>query len=173
MDIVQLININEKYAQSKANASFEVSKVKDANVTAEVENTTADQPAVVKVTLPDDATGTVTVTIGNVSKTVPITGGENEIFIPDVPQGEHDVTITYNGDDKYEPQTVTDKINVGPAPIPGDFMEVISNDDGTVTIKVPEDATGNITVTLDGENCTARIENGTAVVDLSNATPDL
>ena len=162
---------NDKYAQSKANASFEVSKVKDAEIKSEIENTTADQPAVVKVTLPDDATGTVTVTVGNVTRTVPVTGGENEILIPGVPQGEHNVTITYNGDEKYEPQTVADKINVAPAPIPEDFMEIINNDGNTVTINVPEDATGNITVTVDGENYTARIENGTAIVDLSNATP--
>jgi hypothetical protein len=157
--------------QSGNKTTFAVSKVSDANVTSEIENTTAGEPAVVKVTVPDDATGNVTITIGNITKTVPVTGGENEIIIPGVPVGEHNVTITYNGDDKYNPQTITDKLAVLPENTTEDDIKVNDLNNGTLIIEVPENATGTVTVVVDGENYTAVIENGKAIVDLTNATP--
>ena len=80
---------NDKYLGTTNNsAKVIVTKVASADVDATVENITAGEPAVVKVTVPEDATGNVTVKIGNITKTAPVSGGENEIIILDVPQGE-------------------------------------------------------------------------------------
>jgi hypothetical protein len=104
-------NINVTYMENgKYYSSFNDSAVltvskwdKDSFAfNATVANITVGEPAVVNVTLPADATGNVTVTIGNITKTVGITGGNNSIVIIGVPVGEHNVTVVYNGNEKYD-----------------------------------------------------------------------
>ncbi len=67
---------------------------------------------IVKVTVPEDAKGNVTVKIGNTTKVVDVTGGENTIAIPGVGEGTHDVEVVYSGDDKYDSKTITKTITV-------------------------------------------------------------
>ena len=162
---------NDKYLGTTNNsAKVIVTKVASADVNATVENITAGEPAVVKVTVPEDATGNVTVKIGNITKTVPVSGGENEIIILDVPQGEHNVTVTYNGDDKYDPVTVTDKITVAPQP-PKEGVNVDDLGNGTIVVNVPDNATGNVTIKIGDHTYNATVENGTARIDLVGEAP--
>ena len=162
---------NAKYLESTNNsAKVIVTKVDTTNMNVTVENITAGEPAIVKVTLPEDAVGNVTVTIGNITKTVPVSGGENEIIVLDVPQGEHNVTVTYNGDDKYAPDTVTDKISVAPEP-PKQGINVDDLGNGTVIVSVPDNATGNVTIKIGDHTYNATLVNGTATIDLVNETP--
>ena len=129
---------------------------------------TLGEPVSVTVTVPDDATGNVTVTIGNVTMTVPVTGGENIISVPGVPVGEHDVIVTYNGDDKYDPVTTNDTVKVNPKQTSPEDVKVTDLGNGTVIITVPENATGNVTVKVGNETVVAEVINGTATVDFSN-----
>ena len=74
--------------------------------TKEGENTT------IIVDLPDGATGNVTVIVNGKNYTVPVKNGTAIIIIPDLPEGDHNVTIDYSGDDKYEPTTTNKTIIV-------------------------------------------------------------
>ena len=162
---------NDKYLQSTNNsAKVIVTKVENANINVTVENITEGEPAIVKVTVPEDATGNVTVTIGNITKTVPVSGGENEIIILDVPKGEHNVTVTYNGDDKYAPVNATDKINVAPKP-PEEGIDIDDLGNGTVIVNVPGNATGNVTIKIGDHTYNATVVNGTATVNLVDEVP--
>ena len=67
---------------------------------------------IVKVTVPEDAKGNVTVKIGNTTKVVDVTGGEKTNAIPGIGEGTHDVEVVYSGDDKYDSKTVTKTITV-------------------------------------------------------------
>ena len=162
---------NDKYLQStNDSAKVIVTKVDTANINVTVENITEGEPAIVKVTVPEDATGNVTVTIGNITKTFPVSGGENEIIILDVPKGEHNVTVTYNGDDKYAPDTATDKITVAPQP-PKEGINVDDLGNGTVVVNVPDNATGNVTIKIGNHTYNATVVNGTATIDLVDEVP--
>jgi hypothetical protein len=162
---------NDKYlSSSNSTAKVFVNKVADAEITASADNITVGDSAVIKVTVPDDATGNVTVTIGNITRTVPISGGENEIIVPDVPVGDYDVKVTYNGDDKYLPANTTTPLSVKPAETSPDDIKVVDQGNGTVVITVPGND-GNVTVKLGDETYNATVVNGTAVVTLTNATP--
>ena len=162
---------NDKYLQStNDSAKVIVTKVDTANINVTVENITEGEPAIVKVTVPEDATGNVTVTIGNITKTFPVSGGENEIIILDVPKGEHNVTVTYNGDDKYAPDTATDKITVAPQP-PKEGINVDDLGNGTVVVNVPDNATGNVTIKIGNHTYNATVVNGTAAIDLVDEVP--
>ena len=163
---------NDKYLQSiNDTVKLIVSKVDDAEITSSVENITVGDPAVIKVTVPEDATGNVTVTIGNITRTVPINGGENEILVPGVPVGDHEVKVTYNGDNKYLPANTTTSLTVKPAETDPSDIKVVDEGNGTVVVVVPKDATGNVTITINGTDYTSTVINGTATFDLTDENP--
>jgi hypothetical protein len=149
-----------------------VSKVDDENATASASDVEVGSDVPVTVTLPEDATGTVTVKIGDVTRTVPVTGGENEILVPGVPVGEYDVEVTYNGDDKYEAKDIDGgKLSVAPKKTSPDDMSVADDGNGTLDVSLPKDATGEVDVTINNDTFQAPLVDGKAQIDLSNLTP--
>ena len=165
---------NDKYLSSSNNTEvLIVSKLGKGSFTfnATVANITVGQPAVVNVTLPADATGNVTVKIGNITKTFGITGGNNSFIVIGVPVGEHNVTVIYNGNEKYDRVNVTGKIKVSPVnTTEGNFI-VQDLGNGTVIVYVPQNATGNITIKIGTNNFTENITEGKAVINLTGMVP--
>ena len=139
-------------------------------ITASVGDATLGGNVQVNVTVPDDATGTVTIKIGDIEKTVAVTGGLNNIIIPDVPVGDYEVEVTYNGDNKYAANTTKDSLKVSPKNTTADDVRIIDNGDGTITVVVPEGATGNVTVTIGNETLPVeKLTNGRAVINLTQS----
>ena len=106
--------------------------------------------------------------------TVPVNNGTATITIPPLSPGEHNITTTYSGDDKYAPESNTTsvvskdgKYNVT-VDIPDDIK---TGENTTITVDVPDDATGNVTVTVDGENYTVPVNNGTATITIPPLSP--
>ena len=102
---------DDKYLSNTSKTTFHAEKV-SGNVEVEISNATTGGDLIVKVTVPSDAQGNVTVKVGNETKVVNVTGGENTIVIPNMTEGTHDVNVTYSGDDKYDSKTVTQTIYV-------------------------------------------------------------
>ena len=102
---------DENYTSSTASTTFNANKV-SSDVEVEVKDTVAGGDIEVKVTLPPNAEGNITVTVGNETKTVDAHGGENTIVISNVTEGTYNVTTTYSGDDKYDSKTVTKTVTV-------------------------------------------------------------
>ena len=50
-------------------------------------------------------------------------------------------------------------------------ITVVDQGNGTVVVILPGNATGNVTITVNGTNYTANVTNGTAVIVLENVTP--
>ncbi|MEE0938673.1 Ig-like domain repeat protein, partial [Methanobrevibacter sp.] len=127
------------------------------------------EDAIVEINLPEDATGNLTVTIGNETYIVPVEDGYASVEIPDLAYGEHNITVAYSGDDKYKAASKESTIDVQPdIEIPD---EIDFNDEDEISITLPEDATGNLTVSVDGVETTVPVVNGTASVPLGNLTP--
>ena len=127
------------------------------------------EDAIVEINLPEDATGNLTVTIGNETYTVPVEDGYASVEIPDLAYGEHNITVAYSGDDKYKAASKESTIDVQPdIEIPD---EIDFNDEDEISITLPEDATGNLTVSVDGVETVVPVVNGTASVSLENLTP--
>ncbi|WP_295611751.1 Ig-like domain-containing protein, partial [uncultured Methanobrevibacter sp.] len=84
---------------------------------------------------------------------------------------DHTVAVVYDGDDNYNSNYTIGNLTVEKAKEVPD-MTVIDQGNGTVVVVVGDNATGNVTVTVDGKNYTAEVVNGTAVVQLDgNVTP--
>ena len=111
-----------------------------------------DEMATVTITtIPGDATGYVIVNVNGTDYGINLTKGEKSVKVPVFKKGEHKVVVTYLGDHKYLSNTTsgtfnanesdkTVKITVENATVGGDVI---------VKVTVPEDAKGNVTVTVD------------------------
>ena len=124
--------------------------------------------------LPGDATGNVTITVGGKNYTTDVKNGSASITIPPLVSGEHIVTATYWGDDKYagiyNDTTLISKetkynMTVN---IPDDIK---AGENITIGVDLPGDATGNVTITVDGKNYTKEVINGSVSIIISPLTP--
>ena len=121
------------------------------------------------MTVEDDATGNVTITIGGKTYAEGIVNGKANFIIPDLAVDEYEVTVSYNGDEKYLTNSTKTMLSV--AQYEEYSIDVVDNGDGTLTVTVPGNASGNVTVNINGTNYTANVTDGKAIVNISNATP--
>ncbi|MBQ9026739.1 MAG: Ig-like domain repeat protein, partial [Methanobrevibacter sp.] len=149
---------DDKYASKQAVETFTIS-----GNAPEVDIKVSGDEIVVE--LPDDATGNVTVTIDGKDYIIPVENGTAKMNISDLEPGNHTVDVKYGGDDKYTPASNSTVINV---PKISDYPIDVSYDNDKVTVELPEDATGELEVTIDNKTYTVPIVDGKAVVDISN-----
>ena len=127
----------------------------------------------VSVTLPGDATGTVT--IGN--EVVPVQNGVAGAVLTNIPPGNITVPIIYSGDDKYNPIETKVTIDVDEKSVPSkeDLNPSVSVDpitvgeDAVIVVSDLKDATGNVTAVVNGKTYAASIKDGKVNI----AVPDL
>ena len=160
-DVVVKYPGDDYYAPNGNATSFTIDE-KEPQMKVEVED------GKIVIELPDDATGEVTVTIDGENQTVPVVNGKAVVDISDLEPGNHTVDVNYPGDDKYAP--ASDSITVD-VPKIVDYPFDVTEEDGKIVIDVPDDATGEVTVTIDGVNQTVPIVDGKAVVDISDLEP--
>ena len=139
-----------------------VSKIATTLTVTDITPITAGQDAVITVTAtPTDYTGYATVTVGSNSYKVAISGGTGSCIIPNLAEGTHDVTASIAEDDKYLGSTDIKQVTVSEGTDPAIERNAVA----TVTV-TPTDYTGNVTVTIDGENYNVAVINGTGKVVL-------
>ena len=123
------------------------------------------------VELPKDATGTVTATIGGKTISVPVKDGKALIPTKDIAPGKYPAKLSYSGDSKYNAKDVTANVNVEAKTI-DDYSIVVSAKDinagekATITVTLPGDATGSVSIVVGGKTYTAPINNGKATLAL-------
>ena len=163
---------DDKYLSSANGTSFTINKV-TSDVSVHVDNITVGDKAIVEISVPKDATGDVTTVIVNgETYYVPVANGTGILVVPGLAVGNYTVQVTYNGDGKYfasaqnETRFSVNKVNV----TEGD-IKVIDQGNGTVVVVVPGNATGNVTIKVGNDTYNATVINGTAIVNLTNATP--
>lgn len=121
--------------------------------------------------LPEDATGTVRVKIGDYTYTADTYGNYSLIDISGFQApGQSNIQVDYSGDEKYSSAATTSTITV---PKLDSFMrinidDIYVGDRGVITVNVPDYATGNITIYVTGSGggrFVAPIRNGRAVFE--------
>ena len=191
--------------------SFNVLKV-NLPVTNETIVIPDDNQIVYSISLPDDATGTLTVIVDGKEYSETLVNGKATVTVPELGEGSHNITVTYSGDSKYSPiskfgvvvvnlvnstdgnDTVVDNSTSGnttdtgnstvgnntenttgdnnssgnvtdPVSVPEEAFTVPSSG-GEYSISLPEDATGTLTVTVDGVPYSQNLTNGKATVNI-------
>ena len=157
---------NENYTSVNTSDVFHVRDLMPTNVVVTADDVYVGEDAVININVgPEGVTGNVTVNVGGTNYTVPLTDGNATLVVPGLGAGTVNVTVWYEGNTYYLPSENTtdfDVLKVEP-PVDIDAPEITVGEDGVITVTVPEDATGTITIEIDGERYTAEIENGKAV----------
>uniref|UniRef100_UPI003868E6C8 Ig-like domain repeat protein n=1 Tax=Methanobrevibacter sp. TaxID=66852 RepID=UPI003868E6C8 len=159
-------NEDKKYYNSTNSTLFNVSQAKPT-IIIDVDNVTYGNETVIVVTLPEDATGNVTVKINDtyyVFDTQNLTDGKATMPGIILPAGNYTVEATYNGDENYTVNTNSTNFTVYKAkPVLNITVEdIYYGEEANITVTVPDGVTGNITIKINGtdKNITLPIVDG-------------
>ncbi|MBO5152106.1 MAG: Ig-like domain repeat protein, partial [Methanobrevibacter sp.] len=161
---------DDRYNANSTPINLVVNKVSDYNLTVNVSDIYVGQTEAVNITLPADATDDVLI-YGNFSQrrySQAITNGNVAFNIADLPAGTYNITVLYQGYDKYESKNVTKTFTVRKNNSTID-IELVNR---TIIVTVPDDATGNVTISISDIKQNVTIVNGKATLDVSNLYPD-
>ena len=103
---------DNKYLSSTNAANFTVSKVSDYNMTVDIADIVKGENATITVTIPEDGTGSVIVTINGTNYKGTVIKGIAKVIIPDLDEGSYKVVTFYTGDNKYDSMIVNGTITV-------------------------------------------------------------
>lgn len=177
-NIIVIYSGDDKYVNKSSESILTAEKV-ELDITNETLNVETPEGTVnpeFSIALPNDATGNLTVIVDNKTYTQELVNGSAKITVDDLTPGDYNATVTYNGDDKYDAITTTINLTVPKVDVPVNNNTLVTDTpNGTTTpeftINLPNDATGNLTVTINGKNYTQELVNGSAKVTIPNLTP--
>ena len=120
--------------------------------------------------MPSDATGDVTVSVDGKEYKVAIENGKAVKTISGLKADDYTVTVKYAGDNNYNEATADAEFSVSKI---SDYNmdisvpEIKEGVNSTIGVDLPKDATGTVTVEIDGKKYTANVIDGTANVIVS------
>jgi hypothetical protein len=134
-----------------------------------VENAVYGENAIVTITVPEDATGELTVTVNGKKYSDTITDGKATVTIPNLGVGDNNVTITYPGDKNYASLNETVVISVAKksTAIVVSASDIFVGQNASISIVVDGDATGSVIVTVNGKEYPGTLVGGAVVIPVS------
>ena len=159
---------NDNYNAVGDSGKFSVAKV-DSIIDVAVSDIKVGEDAVFSVKLLSDATGSVTVTVNGKDYTETVVNGVANVKVTDLKAGTYDVAVKYSGDNNYNAAVATSSFTVSKV---DSTMDVTVNDivfggDLIVDAVLPDDATGEVVITVNGVDYHVSIENGKATGTIS------
>ena len=159
---------NDNYNAVGDSGKFSVAKV-DSIIDVAVSDIKVGEDAVISVKLLSDATGSVTVTVNGKDYTETVVNGVANVKVTDLKAGTYDVAVKYSGDNNYNAAVATSSFTVSKV---DSTMDVTVNDivfggDLIVDAVLPDDATGEVVITVNGVDYHVSIENGKATGTIS------
>ena len=103
---------DNKYLSSENTTKFTVSKVSDYNMTVDIADIVKGENATITVSVPEDGTGSVIVTINGTDYNGTVVNGTAKVIIPGLDEGSYKVVTFYTGDNKYDSMVVNGTITV-------------------------------------------------------------
>ena len=160
---------DDNYNIVTENGDFKVNKI-DSSVAVNVNNIKVGEDAVISVKLASDATGEVVITVNGEDYTAAIENGVASVTVSDLKAGDYTVTVKYSGDNNYNEANADAEFSVSKI---SDYNmdisvpEIKEGVNSTIGVDLPKDATGTVTVEIDGKKYTANVIDGTANVIVS------
>ena len=167
-------NGDKYYKTSYNSTTFNVAKLA-STTTVNVSDIKVGEDAVISIAVPEITSGVVSVTVGDAIYNVAVVDGKGTLTLSGLASGSYDVVAKFNGDDKYLASEDSAKFNVtklaSTIDIAVDNIKVGEN--AVISVALPEDATGDVIISVNGKNYTVMTKYGMANVtisDLANGT---
>ena len=152
----------------------------DSTINVNAEDIVEGETANVLITIPGDATGTVTVILNGESRVIDINSttvrGLNGILsmlvtYENLTAGNYTVIAVYSGNNNYNPSNATAAFVVGKtakenATMDIDVSPVTEGQNVIVNVELPEDATGTVNAFVNGKNYTVPLKDGKATITI-------
>ena len=157
---------DDNYNIVTENGDFKVNKI-DSSVAVNVNNIKVGEELTITVNVPSDATGDVTVCVDGKEYKVAVENGKAVKTISGLKADDYTVTVKYAGDNNYNEATADAEFSVSKI---SDYNmdisvpEIKEGVNSTISVDLPKDATGTVTVEIDGKKYTANVIDGTANV---------
>ncbi|AMD17239.1 hypothetical protein TL18_03895 [Methanobrevibacter sp. YE315] len=160
---------NVKYNAASASTSFIVSK-HDLDMTVSVPDVKYGENVVITVNVPSDVPGNIKFVIGGSIYRSKIVSGEAVSILTGLSEGTYEVTVSYAGNVKYNPASISTTFNVGRnslniTPIVSD---IYYGENATISVNLPSDVPGNVRFIVDGTTYIAKLASGKASVSIPN-----
>ena len=173
-DVVAKFNGDDKYLASEDSAKFNVAKLA-STTTVDVSDIKVGEDAVISIAVPEITSGVVSVTVGDAIYNVAVVDGKGSLTLSGLASGSYDVVAKFNGDDKYLASEDSAKFNVAKLASTIDIAvdNIKVGENAVISVALPEDATGEVIISVNGKNYTVMTKYGMASVtisDLANGT---
>lgn len=129
-----------------------------------------DDIETIRITLSDNINGSISLKVNNVEYFASIENGSASVKVPGLVPGSHVITISYEGDDKYNAFSIDGNVTVEKR-----VADVIVTDGNIkypstskINLYFPSDATGRVLFNIGGKSTYADIVNGVASLDISS-----
>ena len=166
------LNLNagsyEISATYKNQTVFNTLTVKEIEFNVEAEDSYYNSNETIRVTFEKNVTGKVNIFIdGVLNETVDIVDGIATCTISSLKVGSYELVACYMND-YFKSDEVKSSFEVKKANVTIDAMipDVVYGDDGNITVVLPSDATGGITIIVDGASQDKDLINGVAYLDV-------
>ena len=160
---------NEKYI-SKSNSSELFAEAVDLDIA--VENSTVKKNQSLVFNLPDDATGDLNVTFGNIIVSAPVINSKALISTNNVSAGVYNnVIVSYSGDNKYTSKNISlnnIKVQTDDYNILISAQNIYVGDVENISLVLPRDISGNVVVNVAGKNYNVAVSSGRGLLNINN-----
>ena len=159
---------DDKYLPQNATSNVQVSRY-SSKTDLEISEIKVNEDVLISVSCLSDAQGNVTLYINNKAHTLALTNAKATYTIKNITRGDYIIKAVYNGDDKYLESQSSTKIEVDNlnASMLIEAADIIYGENAVITVRLNDNATGNVTVTVDGKSNSSGVVNGQSVIILS------
>ena len=159
---------DDKYLPQNATSNVQVSRY-PSKTDLEISEIKVNEDVLISVSCLSDAQGNVTLYINNKAHTLALTNAKTTYTIKNITRGDYIIKAVYNGDDKYLESQSSTKIEVDNlnASMLIEAADIIYGESAVIIVRLNDNATGNVTVTVDGKSNSSGVVDGQSVIILS------
>jgi hypothetical protein len=159
------------YNDIRTSLSFEFLK-SNPNISIKTSDIMVGEDLIIQITVPRDATGNLTLTVGNITQVIEITTSNMKFVFANLSADNYNVIVNYEGNQKYSSQVKTTNVNINKyvSSVEVNLSEIEVDKDLIITITTNADATGNISLYINNKVVTLALNESKVNYTIKNIT---
>ncbi len=162
---------NKNYLPKNLTSNFSVRKY-DSTITISKGNVEIGKDVVLIFTVNQDASGYITVNVNGKKENVTVLNGTATYMINNISKGLYVIEAVYSGDVKYLSSLNATQIDIGRlnATLYVNVENITYGETANFVVILDNDTSGNVTISIDGKNYAASVNDGRASLNISDLT---